>query len=211
MKFRMLDANGQRINNDLAHGLRTFLFARRLRRTPGGSALAGSGLEPRRTRKGSNKAGMGRQGPWPATWSGSAVRQDRRSRSGCGGCCRPAGGAGVLEVVTRPDDAAMKPAGKHRRYQFVSCIAVGDTEKEGPAGQRGSLFKGPDAAGRPAGFIPPGGGWRGGSASASLRAGGPCGAGPVRWRAMPRHLQLSRRTAPLLLASGLQSRSLRRA
>src|SRR5664279_269565 len=40
----------------------------------------------------------------------------------------------------------MKPAGMHRQ--------------EGPAGQRGSLFKGPDAAGRPAGFIPPGEGWR---------------------------------------------------
>src|SRR5512133_413952 len=40
----------------------------------------------------------------------------------------------------------MKPAGMLR--------------KEGPAGQRGSLFKGPDAAGRPAGFIPPGEGWR---------------------------------------------------
>jgi hypothetical protein len=64
------------------------------------------------------------------------------------------------ERLTKPDDAAMKPAGMHRRYQFVSCIAVGDTEKEGPAGQRGSLFKGPDAAGRPAGFIPPGEGWR---------------------------------------------------
>ena len=60
------------------------------------------------------------------------------------------------ERLTKPDDAAMKPAGMHRRYQFVSCIAVGDTEREGPAGQRGSLFKGPDAAGRPAGFIPPG-------------------------------------------------------
>jgi hypothetical protein len=70
----------------------------------------------------------------------------------------------------------MKPAGMHR--------------KEGPAGQRGSLFKGSDVAGRPAGFIPPGDGWR---------------------RAMPRHLQLSRRGAPLLLAFGSQSRSLRHA
>ena len=41
----------------------------------------------------------------------------------------------ALEVVTTPDDAAMKPSGMHRQ--------------EGPAGQRGSLFKGPDAAGRP--------------------------------------------------------------
>jgi hypothetical protein len=41
----------------------------------------------------------------------------------------------------------MKPGKMHRRYQFVSRIAAGDTEKEGPAGQRGSLFKGPDAAG----------------------------------------------------------------
>src|SRR5512133_1602437 len=40
----------------------------------------------------------------------------------------------------------MKPGGMHR--------------KKGPAGQRGSLFKGPDAAGRPPGFIPPGEGWR---------------------------------------------------
>jgi len=36
----------------------------------------------------------------------------------------------------------MKPGRMHR--------------KEGPAGQRGSLFKGPDAAGRLPGFIPPG-------------------------------------------------------
>src|SRR5664279_2867453 len=36
----------------------------------------------------------------------------------------------------------MKSGGMHR--------------KEGPAGQRGSLFKGPDAAERPPGFIPPG-------------------------------------------------------
>ena len=49
-------------------------------------------------------------------------------------------------LLTKPDDAAMKPAGMHR--------------KEGPAGQRGSLFKGPDAAGRTAGFIPSGEGRR---------------------------------------------------
>src|ERR1035438_7989616 len=65
----------------------------------------------------------------------------------------------------------MKPGRMHRRYQFVSRIAGGDTEREGPAGQRGSLFKGPDAAGRLPGFIPPGEGRRGGSGSASLRAG----------------------------------------
>ena len=40
----------------------------------------------------------------------------------------------------------MKPGRMHR--------------KEGPAGQRGSLFKGPDAAERLPGFIPPGEGWR---------------------------------------------------
>jgi len=120
----------------------------------------------------------------------------------------------------------MKPSRMHRSYQFVSRIAAGDTEREGPAGQRGSLFticeadraasaqpmagakprgpraraRGPDAAGRLPGFIPTGEGRRGGSASVSLRTGGPCGAGPVRRRAMPRHLQLSRRSAPLLLA-----------
>ena len=76
-----------------------------------------------------------------------------------------------LEFITTPDGAAMAPAGIRRRYQFVSRITAGDTEKEGPAGQRGSLIKGPDAAECPAGFIPPGEGWRGGSGSASLRAG----------------------------------------
>ena len=40
----------------------------------------------------------------------------------------------------------MKPGRMHR--------------KEGPAGQRGSLFKGPDAAERPLGFIPLGEGWQ---------------------------------------------------
>jgi hypothetical protein len=40
----------------------------------------------------------------------------------------------------------MKPGRMHR--------------KEGPAGQRGSLFKGPDAAERLPGFIPPGEGRR---------------------------------------------------
>src|ERR1035438_6874344 len=54
----------------------------------------------------------------------------------------------------------MKPGRMHRRYQFVSRIAGGDTEREGRAGQRGSLFKGPDAAGRLPGFIPPGKGRR---------------------------------------------------
>jgi hypothetical protein len=48
----------------------------------------------------------------------------------------------------------MKLAGMRRRYQFVSRIAAGDTEREEPAGQHGSLFKGRDTAGRPAGFIP---------------------------------------------------------
>jgi len=47
----------------------------------------------------------------------------------------------------------MKPGRMHRSYQFVSRIAAGDTEREGPAGQRGSLFKGADAAGRLPGFI----------------------------------------------------------
>ena len=51
----------------------------------------------------------------------------------------------------------MKPGRMHR--------------KEGPAGHRGSLFKGPGAAGRLPGFIPPGEGRRGGSGAASLRAG----------------------------------------
>jgi hypothetical protein len=40
----------------------------------------------------------------------------------------------------------MKPGRMHR--------------KEGPAGQRGSLFKGPDTAGRLPGFIPSGAGRR---------------------------------------------------
>src|SRR5664279_351373 len=68
----------------------------------------------------------------------------------------------------------MKPGGMHRRYRFVSCIAIGDTEKEGPAGQRGSLFKGPDAAVRPPGFIPPGGGWRASRRSVTLVARSTC-------------------------------------
>ena len=54
----------------------------------------------------------------------------------------------------------MKPGWMHRSIQFVSCIAAGDTEKEAPAGQRGSLFKGGDAAERQPGFIPPGEGRR---------------------------------------------------
>ena len=45
----------------------------------------------------------------------------------------------------------MKPGRMHR--------------KERPAGQRGSLFKGLDAAERLPGFIPSGEGWRGGSDS----------------------------------------------
>ena len=58
----------------------------------------------------------------------------------------------------------------HLRYQFVSRIAAGDTEKKGPAGQRGSLFKGPDAVGRPAGLVPLGwGGGRHQAASGSCR------------------------------------------
>ena len=122
------------------------------------------------------------------------------------------------ELKAAPDGPAMNPAGMHRRFQFVSRIAAGDTEKEGPAGQRGSLFKGFDSGLWPsplrgrhrlrrcgpirlrrmvtprgrlrlcerasrralrgracqteaAGLIPPGEGWRGGSGSASLRAG----------------------------------------
>jgi len=42
--------------------------------------------------------------------------------------------------------------------------------KEGPAGQRGSLFKGPDAAGRLPGFIPSGGGRRASRGSVTLVA-----------------------------------------
>ena len=34
----------------------------------------------------------------------------------------------------------------HRRYQFVSCIAAGDTEKEGDEGLGGSKDEEPDAA-----------------------------------------------------------------
>jgi hypothetical protein len=50
----------------------------------------------------------------------------------------------------------MKPGRMHR--------------KEGPAGQRGSLFKGADAAGRLPGFIPPGeGGGRRDTSSGSFR------------------------------------------
>src|SRR5450759_509981 len=60
------------------------------------------------------------------------------------------------ELKTTPDAAAMKPGGMHR--------------KEGPAGQRGSLFKGPDAAGRPPGFIPPGEGRRASRCSVTLVA-----------------------------------------
>src|SRR5664279_5942291 len=37
-------------------------------------------------------------------------------------------GGSNIELIIKPDDAAMAPAGMHR--------------KEGPAGQRGSLFKG---------------------------------------------------------------------
>ncbi len=73
----------------------------------------------------------------------------------------------------------MKPDRMHRRYQFVSRFAAGDTEKEGPAGQRGSLFKGSDAAERLPGFIPPGEGRRGGSASANASEWeGPAWQGP---------------------------------
>ncbi len=52
----------------------------------------------------------------------------------------------TFERLIKPDDAAMKPGGMHRQ--------------EGPAGQRGSLLKGRDAAGRPPGFIAPGEGRR---------------------------------------------------
>jgi hypothetical protein len=50
----------------------------------------------------------------------------------------------------------MKPGRMHR--------------KEGPAGQRGSLFKGPDAAERLPGFIPPGEGRRASRCSVTLVA-----------------------------------------
>jgi hypothetical protein len=71
---------------------------------------------------------------------------------------------GAHERLTKPDKAAMRPGGMHRQ--------------EGPAGQRGLLFKGPDAAGRPPGFIPPGEGRRGGSASANAsEREGPAGQG----------------------------------
>ena len=52
----------------------------------------------------------------------------------------------IQEQLTELDGAAVKPGRMHRQ--------------EGPAGQRGSLFKGPDAAGRLPGFIPLGEGWR---------------------------------------------------
>ena len=42
--------------------------------------------------------------------------------------------------------------------------------KEGPAGQRGSLFKGPDAGGRLPGFIPSGEGRRASRSSVTLVA-----------------------------------------
>jgi len=38
--------------------------------------------------------------------------------------------------------------------------SAGMPRKEGPAGQPGALFKGHDAAERPAGFIPLGEGWQ---------------------------------------------------
>ena len=61
-----------------------------------------------------------------------------------------------IEFITTPDEAAMKPGRMHR--------------KEGPAGQRGSLFKGPDAAERLPGFIPPGEGRRASRCSVTLVA-----------------------------------------
>ena len=54
----------------------------------------------------------------------------------------------------------MKPGRMHR--------------KEGPAGQRGSLFKGPDAAGRLPGFIPPGEGWQASRCCVTLRSRSAC-------------------------------------
>ena len=54
----------------------------------------------------------------------------------------------------------MNPGGMHR--------------KEGPAGQRGSLFKGPDAAERLPGFIPPGEGRRASRSSVTLVARSTC-------------------------------------
>src|SRR5664279_3434381 len=77
----------------------------------------------------------------------------------------------------------MKPAGMHRQ--------------EGPAGQRGSLFKGPDAAGRPAGFIPPGEGWRASPCYVRLVSRSTCYAA-TRLPCLARPVPLARRRGVLL-------------
>src|SRR5664279_3129913 len=85
----------------------------------------------------------------------------------------------------------MMPAGMHR--------------KEGPAGQRGSLFKGPDAAGRPDGFIPPGGGWRASRCSVTLVARSTCYAS-TRVPRLARPAPRARRRGVLLGALNFSSR-----
>jgi len=77
----------------------------------------------------------------------------------------------------------MKPGRMHR--------------KEGPAGQRGSLFKGPDAAGRLPGFIPPGEGRRASRCSVTLVARSTCYAS-TRVPRLARPATLARRRGVLL-------------